>query len=382
MTHGTLAQNRGVASLVTTVALVLIASIGIFYLSRNVITETRIIGNSLASQRALLNAEHVLTSEFQAYLNSNQTLTAYFTNRPNIRVCAADPSPPAHPNRTIFHTTNAAVCPPPVNGSRALLVARGTDPSGQAERYVSMVILPAGGGAARTLAPMVIQGATGTFAGNATIYNNDSNFTIWSGRRLTEITGSFETRIQINGINDQKSSEKTGNDYNIGPDVVLNDYNLRNLNADGLDRLALNSTRAEFRASAEMTIDLKTETLSKLTSANPQPKTVYIFNSTPGATVNVTINTSLGTLSQPIILAVDGNVNFTGNPTVYGRVYATGNIDFQGSGTVYGSIIANSTTGGSSGSGNFTIRANSTVTTRVDETLNPPRFMRSSWRDW
>ena len=376
-------RQRGVATLVTAVALTLIASLGVFYLSRNVIIETRTIGNSLAAQRALLNAEGRLATELQGFRTSNQTLTAYFSNRPNIKLCLADPNPPAHPNRTLYHTSDAALCPPPQNGRPALVIARGTDTiDSQAERYVSMVLTPPSGLGSQAIAPMVIQGATGTIAGNASIVNNDSNLTIWTGRRLDEITGSFSTFIQINGQNNQKSSEKIGNTYTIGPDVVLNDYNLRNLSPAGLDVLALGKTRDEFRASADMTIDLRTESLAKLTGANPQPRTVYIFNSDPNASVNVTLNSSLGSATEPIVIAVAGNVNFTGSPTIYGRVYATGNLDFQGGGNVYGSVIAGGMSGASAGGGNFTIYANAQVTTRVEEILNPPVYRHRTWRDW
>lgn len=383
MNHAALIRQRGVASLVTTIALVLIASIGIFYLSRNVIIETRTIGNSLAAQRALLNAEGRLATELHDFRSSNQPLTTYFSGRPNIKLCLADPSPPAHPNRTLYHASDPVLCPPPQNGRPALVIARGTDTiDSEAERYVSMVLNPPGGLGSNAIAPMVVQGATGTIAGNAAVYNNDSNLTIWTGRRLDEITGSFSTFIQINGQNNQKSSEKVGNTYTIGPDVVLNDYNLRNLSATGLDRLALGMTREEFRATADMTIDLKTESLSKLTSANPKPRTVYIYNSTPNATVNVTLNTSLGSANEPIVVVVNGNINFTGSPTIYGRIYATGNLDFQGNGSIYGSVISGGMSGASAGGGNFNIFANAQVTTKVEEILNPASYRSATWRDW
>lgn len=383
MNHTVFLRQSGVASLLTTVALVLIASIGIFYLARNIIVETRTINNSLAAQRALLNAEGRLATALHGLRASNQTLTAYFSGHPNIKLCLADPSPPAHPNRTLYHTNDSALCPPPQNGRSALVIARGTDNiDSQAERYVSMILNPPGGRSSNAVAPMVIQGATGTIAGNAAVYNNDSNLTIWTGRRLDEITGSFSTFIQIHGQNNQKSSEITGNTYTIGPDVVLNDVNLRNLSAAALDTLALGKTREEFRTTADMTIDLKTESLSKLTSANPKPRTVYIFNSDPNTTVNLTLSTSLGSATEPVVIAVAGNVNLSGNPTIYGRIYATGNLDFQGSGNVYGSVISGSTSGSSSGSGTFNIHANTQVTTRVEEILNPPAYRGGTWRDW
>ncbi|TSE25260.1 hypothetical protein Tsedi_01507 [Tepidimonas sediminis] len=416
---------RGVASLLTTVMLVLIASLGVAYLSRTAVSEQRTIMSSYLAQEALMHAETALMTALQRLRHDKPaTLHAFATSSNGRQTITNDGRTVAEyltcatrtdvSTRVLFERCKAGASDFVLasGANTGMLVARGNallDTT--ANRYVAVEVAATGGGwNASAIAPLTLAGGAGVLAGNATVINNNSNLTIWAGQRLEEITGSFETKISIDGRPDSTSSEKDGSKYNIGPDVVFNDYNLRALtasdNKEPLEILALGTTFNNFRRLAIEIDTAKVSFASKLpdiltaistlqaeinakraagtlTNDDLRPIAIAVYSSNPAQTVNLDIKQSLGTADVPIILAVQGNIEFTGNPTINGLVYAAGSADFRGGGTLNGAIVANQLQG-PPGKGNFTIRHGTPTLWNAVSNLYSGgfRMVADTWRDW
>ncbi|NIC40793.1 hypothetical protein HA630_06900 [Aquabacterium sp. A08] len=398
-------KSRGVATLFVSVALVLLTTLAALYLNRSAVGELRTLANQTRAQQALQAADSGLTCAINAYFDTGAggftydiktaagvaqvradclaavaAANAVPIRLTNVRFC--DYSVPVAPV-SLDTLINNCVSPP--TGNSVLVVATGTSADGSALRHASIVLASrAGGLRLGNIAPLTVKGASGTLTGNASVVNNENNLTIWTGAEVGALSGSFETFVNIDGTNNQKSSEKEGGTkFNLGPDVVTNDHNLRNLTQENYERLGLLQTFDEFKQRAELKIDLASTTAaaaSALISAGGW-KTVAVFHSGGGA-VDISLGASAGTASSPVVIAVDGNITFTGKPTIYGSIYSSGRSDFKGGGDVYGAVIAN-TVEGPPGKGNFTITADSSTMAKVEEILDPSRAAVSgTWRDW
>lgn len=405
-------QQYGAATVFTAVMLTLITGLGVLYLTRGAVSEVRTIANSAAAQESLINAESAISNAFQELAASPQTtLYAFITNRasrnaggiPNLsefRFCSITNA--SKTARAIFEecgTNGGGIAP---TDTTALLAGRGSSSIDQtARRYVvtTVSVNPTGDSSYRpgALAPLTLAGASGALTGNATVVNNNNNLTIWTGKSIAEISGSFDTRTIINGVPDSLSSDNTsGRSYHIGPDVVTNDYNLRSLvnGADkaGLERLALGRTFEEFKTRADIVIDLAEVSFSsKIPDIVAQvalgagPVSVAVFDSRQNVIPEINIGSNLGTTTSPIILATTGNVKFGGNTTVNGLVYAGGTVDFKGGGTLTGTVVADSLQG-PPGKGNFTItHGPSTMWEAIENEFNQnfsKAIQTGTWRDW
>lgn len=415
-------SENGMATLLTAVILTLLATLGALYLSRSTITEIKTITQSANAEDALRNAENGINNGFNALLRSTKTKLYDFINsppephEPGTRSKNEDRDPQGlwiyrfcslatHKNksaRQIFQdcgNTGGDINPADM---QAILVAQGTteyDPT--AVRYIAVEITanPTGGSSYRpgSLAPLTLAASAGTLAGNATVINNDNNLTIWTGKSLAEITGSFETKTIINGNANSTSSDNTqGQSYNIGPDVVTNDYNLKSLvqgnDKTGLERLALGTTFEEFKMRADFSIDLKNETFgSKLEDIKARiadgtgPVFIAIYDSRPNSAVVIDIKTSLGSTSSPVVIATPGTINFSGSPSITGLIYAGTKVDFKGGGTLTGSVVSDSLEG-PPGKGNFTIQHGASAMWEAIESKFNATIAKSiqpgTWRDW
>lgn len=380
-------QQSGVATLFVAVMLVLLAMLGIYTLNRGVIAEIRLVGDLNRAQQALQAAESRLTCGISQFLDTSAGSFKSFADietacisAPNtLKICHYDSAQPPSDINSFSCTTPSGTM---------LMLATGYSTDGTAKRTVSMVLSGKQTGLrSGNLAPLTVKGATGTITGGATVINNDANVTIWTGEPIGAISGSFTTKININGTETVSTSNAGGGDFNLGPDVVFADANLANLSPENFQRLSLLSTFDEFKSKADKVFDMSADpslTLAAIESALDNPANTWQKIAVVLANTNdeIKIQKALGTSTKPVALAIGkGNVEFSAAKTHYGLIFSNGIVDFSGGGTLNGAVAADGIIGG--GSGNFTIRADANVTDQVVELLDPSRaVVANTWRDW
>lgn len=210
--------------------------------------------------------------------------------------------------------------------------------------------------------PSVPVVAKGSFyaTGNLSVTNNSENITVWTGREITN-WGSSNTYINIDGTPDQLST--TANTE--GPDVIDGDQNLNNATEDELLQNFFGMDWAALKAQATRN-DLP---------ADPADASGLIFLDSDTAINGGT----WGSVSNPVILVVDGELELKGNVEFYGVIVTRDLTKGTGTPVINGGIVA---TGDLDfGAGNFSVIFNDTVMDNTNK-IFVLGSVNGSWRDW
>lgn len=215
--------------------------------------------------------------------------------------------------------------------------------------------------------------ASATLNGNLTVINNMSPTTIWTGTDIGAMTGSFETQVSVNGSDYQKSSEKVGNKFYLGPDVVYNDHSLHEMSYADYFTQMTGRTPSEMAALADIRIS-GSETLPTADASNDYlgGKIIYVDKATFDPNVN------LGTTTNPVILVVNGDFGLNGPNTINGIVVAKNLNKANGNARINGALIVENI---DNANGGFTIEMVPSVINNLDN-ITVKSTVGNSWRDW
>jgi hypothetical protein len=229
------------------------------------------------------------------------------------------------------------------NMKSGLITAVGRSDDGLAVRTISQCVgtidIFGGNGPKQ---PLISKAAVG-LTGNYQIINRFNNTTIWSGEsatigmsasaatylreQSTPIESLSKTELENIATNNAYTSEPiTDRDKGSGVDTIDKDPRLSTLTGDEFFNNFFFDDRSTMQAMAKCT---------SLADANCK---------TGGGIVWVEGNASMtgetyGTPNSPVVIIINGNLDVSGNPTIYGMLYVTGQMDAAGTPTVYGSVI-------------------------------------------
>lgn len=391
-------NQKGVATLVTAVVLML-AVFGItYYLSETVLEETRFVAADIRGKEAFQAAQAGID-----YAKSlDLTATAGCVSNPN-----------ALP---IFE-----VCVTLESAGLYSLVSEGFSNDRAFSRRVTLYMASQPGDIAPPEVPIVSKG-TAQFSGSVTAINNAANLTVWTGL-ATDLNGAVDTYISIDGKPDQLSTT----DDTYGPDVVLGDLNLANaltneviqsfynkqdiptLGApmpDGYTEPCLppctdaSDRRVYFGGDASRTQISALRTSYNVASNSDSFDSWAANTDTAGATDLLKLQSNfdidfgtgktfdidstqnfIGTPDAPVIIVVNGTVDLPANTVIFGTVVAE-NIIMNGNTVVFGGMVAiNDTTAFDTAGTNF-VKMDEVVLGMVTlggEGIGP---VKSSWKDW
>jgi len=374
-----LRKQRGAATLFIALGILLILSIGAAYVAKGTVNETKLISNSVRAKEAQEAAEGALHAALAYYdlngatasgigVNSDIVFTATNGSVGRSRFC----TPANVPNLASF----SCVAPTSAGGSR-LIFSVGTSADGSAVRRVILLASEQSVLNGGPKAPLVSKGATSTsLTGNLTVVNNQDNLTIWTGTNIATTTGSFETKITVDGVANQISSKKSGSSFLLGPDVVYNDFNLGTATPLAFQEALFGRSAKDMASIADVRVDLaKGESIP---TSLTKPTVVYVYRS-DGAPADVTINSAISgnTNTNYMVLVTEGQINFNGNFNLFGVLYGN-TVKATGTGTVKGAVYAESIDGGN---GNFTIEMEPIVIAGAG-TLRKRAPVNGTWRDW
>ncbi len=230
--------------------------------------------------------------------------------------------------------------------------------------------------------PIIVRGGI-IVGGNAKVINPEGFSTIWSGSDVDVSTNQTTTTkvpdISSNGYPACMDTPMTcitiesSNKNVVGVDVVENDSSLSSLTANQFFQNFFGMTPTAYRASMA-TINATTAN-AEASATNALSEVIWVQGS-----ANINGNGTMGSLTQPSILIVNGDLSVQGNFDFFGVVYVTGTLNITGTSSITGAaIIAGANN--SSASGNLTITFNSNVLSRTS-LAGSTTGGAGSWRDF
>ncbi|WP_020682605.1 hypothetical protein [Marinobacterium rhizophilum] len=344
--------QRGVATLIVTLVL-LVAVLGMsFFMANAVVTEKQIVAGELRAKQALMAGQSGIDygiayirvdPDQNGDLAADQWLasTAVAVGEASFLASMADGS---------------------LAGTMGLLLVEGQGFSDDSavqrtvtQAFGTIPLLPN-----PPDMPLVARGSV-DLTGNIDVTNNAENITIWTGAKTTS-WGDANTYITIDGNPDQLSTSKNTK----GPDVIDGDENLAGLSPDSLLENFLGRDWDALAASATMT-----EIPDPISEAGGN--LIYIDG-------DVAINGGdWGSEGNPVILVVKGELEIGGNVNFYGLIVTEDLTKGVGTPVINGGIIA---TGNMDfGAGNFSVIFNTGVFVSLGE-MKEIAAVNSSWKDW
>lgn len=190
-------------------------------------------------------------------------------------------------------------------------------------------------------------------------FTSNSNYAIWSG-------GTTTTQGNV--------TITVGNPNSSG--IKEHDNSFSTASADTLFKNYFGVTQTQLANAANYTSTSGGDVSSAL--AGMQNKLIWLAPST--GSVSFTGSSVIGSISQPVIIVINGNMSISGNVTIFGLIYVTGNItQASGSAVVNGSLFA----GGSADfqgnfTGNYDLQVLSNIQTQLGSFVKVP----GSWKDY
>lgn len=415
-------SQRGIVTLVSSVAFLFLAALVAIYVSRTALMEQRMSGNEIRHKQAFEAAQagldqamiFIRTTPQGADKSSpldniaDSTVLATLANGTRYKVAFCDPTnPPA---------ANAQLCPDdPAGNINCDILNNETNPDGINETtYMGTPMVVSCGWSDDLIAHHMVRQLIGSVpplatsptnpltakgginvGGSATVYNVYNNLTIWTGSSINNTGNSGKTFVRnpadpvpaqtvnpapSNGSscnNPPNVAALTTTDYlcltdstKLGPDIIDNDPTLSNLSSDRMFSNYFGRTLQEMMDMVE--------------SREVAPADVGTLSGVVGETVVITGNASLsgmtiGSRERPVVLVINGDLDFTGSPTIYGTVYVTGNLVSHGNPKVQGAMVVNGVIGTATGS--LDIIYDPFVTSNTQYS-GRPGWIPGTWRDW
>lgn len=404
-----ISKQRGVVSLLVSLALLIGVTLVTFLTAKAVLVQTQNTANDFRAAQALAAANSAMDYAV-AYFDlgglAQNDPEPYADNDGDgnpIEVDFTDDNPQKPPfalnlgntTATFFFDNNDGVCATdPTSAKTALITAQGFSDDGVGQRTITQCVGTVdlfGGNAPKQ--PLVAKGAVG-LTGNYQIINRFNNTTIWSGDSATigmsaaaatylrEQSVPFDslTKAELEDIainNAYTSQPITDRNKGTGVETIDNDPRLGTLTGDEFFNNFFFQDRATIQSMAQYT---------SLTDADAQ---------TTGGIVWVEGDTTMnggtyGSPNHPVIVVIDGNLSVQGTPNIYGLLYVTGQMDAAGTPTVYGTVLVEGDPA-MVPAGELPVEGNGTVNLvyssySLDQAANPiagtTAVIPGSWRDW
>ena len=417
----TRASERGAATLLTALVLLIGVTATLFYTGKTVLMQIQNTANEQRAAQALAAANAAMDYAL-AYFDQGgpaQNDDDPYTdddgdgNAIELDYTQAAPFPqggdtPISLNGatgSFYFDLNDGKCAPFVGTVKtALIVATGQSDDNLGQRTIRQCVSALdifGGNAPRQ--PLVARGGVG-LTGNYKIINRFNNTTIWSGNKATigmSASASTYLREQTQAVSDLTKAEleniATNNSYTSQPitdrnkgsgvDTIDEDPRLSTLTPEQFFNNFFFSDRDEVKSFAQFTSmsDAAAATTAALADSSQNASGIVWVDG--DATIN---GGQYGLPDQPQIIIINGNFESSGNPVIYGMLYIAGQFDAAGTPTVYGSVVVEGDpalvpTGESSAVGNGTVNLVYTPFT-LDRAPNPfsgtTAPVTGSWRDW
>jgi Tfp pilus assembly protein PilX len=366
MITSSLKKQSGISMLVLTVILLLSGTLIVMFAANHSIMQSKITSNQYRSQEAFEAAQAGLEFGISYLIQNNAAITG-------------SPSGGFIPTYTSTNTTNVAMSngshfsigysnPTANNYNLILITSTGTSDDGTATRVVSQQVQYG----STLLSPgtfTLVSIGQMSLSGNTTVTNTNTNNTIEAGSSVAG-SGNFKT-VTSSGTNSTSG--------NFGSDITQNVASLANTSDADLFSDYFGMTEAQFQSKAVHTYN---NSSNYATTLNGLSGTTVWINQSSGS-ANFSGNATIGTPSSPVLIVVNGNLNISGNFTLYGFMFVLGassaTTNLSGNITINGGMA---TTDNISASGNFTLTYDPSVLNNVQTANSYYAKVPGSWKDF
>lgn len=395
--HLTLAhQQRGVATLIMALIMLLLIAMITAYTSNTVLLEQKISNNDYRARQALEYAESGIATAVE-YISQNPD-----RNNDNAPDRVFDTNNDGIGNETGVAIGNGfvTVTVTAVGGNinQLQIVSTGLSDDRTASRAITQVIstlnsLPIAPGSPLTSKSAVV------INGSATVTNPEGSSTIWSGDNVN-LGANNATATNIANMTDANypgcmdspmtcSTVSSSNRVTIGLDVIEHDSSLSNLTDDQFFQNFFGLTPANYREAMDITpvnaadagaaMNLSTNEILWVDAGGPG-NPVSVNNITFGCSRAMNNRLCTDNPLKPSIVIIDGDLDLNGSSSFYGVVFVTGNLNVSGNNTFYGAVVAGGTITSNVG-GSLDIFYHSGIVSSASG-LGPYASSSGSWRDF
>ncbi len=393
---GGLQRQRGVASLVISLILLVVITFVTLYTSKGVLTESRIATNEFRSRMAFEAAEAGGESAIAA-VGAGWTIAADDTNIPADNDILPDCLETAS-NNVIFDNDGDGAPDSNTmelfNGSTVVVtltcevtdekmqyeitsVGRSDDLAATRTINQSLMIVPPLPNAPDN--PLLTRGSV-VIGGSATVSNPEGASTIWSGGDVN-VGSNNATSTQIASPLDANYPDCLGGSVQCtslvpsstrdvtGLDIIESDSSLANLTDEEFFKNFFGVTPDVYR---ESRVTIETTDLASLDGTAGE--IIWVDGD-----VDMAANHTYGTMDKPVIVIVDGDFSASGNNEFIGLLFVRGSIAGTGSVDVTGSAVVNGVNSG--GGGSLDVVYNSRVL-KSTYSYGRPAAGSGTWRDF
>jgi len=360
-------KKSGAATLIVTVILLVLISLLALFMANFNLFQRKIVTNTYKADQALGAAEAGLQfaipylTKFKTYITSRTTggfLRPYADNSiANVSLG----------NGSKFTATYSN--PTANNYNLILVTSTGTDKDGSATRTVQQLVQYTSQTVAAPPTPIVSIPAI-NLDGNVDIINQNSDNTIQSGGAV-QFSGNSKTTL---------SSGESSNKNGTLSDVSENNSALSSLTPTELFNSYFGSTESTIKSSLPSNSTHSASSSKNYNSvvAGVNGQAIWIDQNNGTASING--NTTIGTISNPTVLIINGNAALSGNLKIYGLLYVLGGaVTINGYTKIYGSVVGSSTM---NISGDAEISYDPTILGNIDTGAGKYVFVPGSWKDF
>lgn len=415
-------KQRGLATLLTSVVLLFLASVFMIVVSRSILLEQRMGANEIRSKEALEAAQAGIDQALVYISNPNgrgadQNLDNVGDDVAAVQLASGatyryafcvphllgQPAPnpqyscPAQVGARpvcdyIDAVAGGATLPAPGVAAAymgtPLIVSCGWSDDGLGRRMIMQGIgTTAGALTTSPTNPLIAKGALNV-GGSANVVNYFNNLTVWTGGALSSVGNSGKTFVRNPNVAPPAAGTAppgepancgTTAEYvcltdktTTGPDVIDNDPTLANLSDTQMFRNIFGTTLVGYAADAQ--VSKTSANVGDLSGVLGQ--TIYVNGN--GGAVSLP-NGTIGSRDRPVQLVIDGDLDLKGSPEIFGIVYVTGKVTGGGNVTVNGVLTVQ---GAVQPTGSVDIIYDPYITNGATERIGRPGLIPGSWRDW
>ena len=222
-------------------------------------------------------------------------------------------------------------------------------------------------------APVYAKGGV-ELTGNSTIFNADTEQSIVSGGNIT-FQGSSGTEDENGIMSDQNTT---------GSDIDANNAEIQAMTNDEFFSTFFGVSEEIVKANAQTGIYTTAANISSVINGI-QGK--LIWAEPEGGLAHINSNTVVGSIDNPVVLVINGDLKLNGGAEIYGFVYVIGNVELgAGTALIVGSIAVGGsnfdTVGSIDSSGTIDIVYSPQVLTNIGNQVGEYSKVAASWRDF
>lgn len=422
-------SQRGAVATVISVILLITVTLLTFVANRAGLFEIKLAANEVRTAQAFSEAQSRFDFAFYSYQSSRDT-TTFNAGNSNVKFCSPNLANALKPSCSQIKDGGVTCAsydpyetgvPSGVDLDAPMIVACGWSDDGVARHIVMQQVkgspaIP--GTPANVFTTRSSVGSMGSF----TVLNYFNNITYWSGGDIESgsatakgfvrhpvtatvptipgtFTGPTDAYVLSNSLDCNSAPVKTGIEYTyssgcnipttsstdqylksteknasttiLGSDIIDKDVSLSSLSNDDFFRQFFGELGpTDYKAQMPAANVLSNPDLTKLNDLRGQTVWVDGNYTLPSGTI--------GTITNPVTLIVNGNLTISSSSTFYGMIYVAGTLTGNGGPTIYGAMVVRD---GSNVTGNGSVIYDPAVLDRA-RSAGTPGLVSGSWRDW